>query len=67
MTKIVFQCVERISVYMGLKMFNTVPVYIKQEFDIPKKFESLTKKFLYEKLFVPWKNFTDYLNLNIHS
>jgi len=34
--------------YMGLKIFNTLHVYIKQESDNPKKFESLLKKFLYE-------------------
>jgi len=52
---------------MSLKIFNTLPVYIKQQSNNPNKFESFFKKFLYEKLFVPWKNLTDCLNLNIHS
>jgi hypothetical protein len=37
--------------YMSLKIFNTLPLYIKKESDNPKEFESLLKKFLYENLF----------------
>jgi hypothetical protein len=40
--------------YMGLKIFNALPVYIKQESDNPKKFESLLK-FLYENSFYSWE------------
>jgi hypothetical protein len=42
---------------MGLKIFNALPVYIKQEYDNPKKSESLFKKFLYEKLFCSLEEF----------
>jgi len=34
--------------YMGLKIFNILPAYVKQESDNPKKFESFLEKFLYE-------------------
>jgi hypothetical protein len=37
--------------YMGLQIFNTLPLYIKKEFGNHKKFESLLKKFLYENSF----------------
>jgi len=43
--------------YMRLNIFNTLPVYIKQESDNLKKFESLFKKFLYEKLFCSLEEF----------
>jgi len=43
--------------YMGLKIFNTIPVYIKQESDNPKKFESLLKEFLYENSFYSLEKF----------
>jgi len=42
---------------MGLKIFNALLVYIKQESDNPKKFESLFEKFLYEKLFCSLEEF----------
>ena len=42
---------------MRLNIFNTLPVYIKQESDNLKKFESLFKKFLYEKLFCSLEEF----------
>jgi len=42
---------------MGLKIFNTIPVYIKQESDNPKKFESLLKEFLYENSFYSLEKF----------
>jgi hypothetical protein len=52
---------------MGLKIFNALPVYIKQESDNPKKFESLLKKFCMRIHFIPGNNFTDCLKLNIHT
>jgi hypothetical protein len=48
---------QRRAFYMGLKIFNTLPVHIKQESDNPKKFESLLKKFLYEKSFYSLEEF----------
>jgi hypothetical protein len=44
--------------YMGIKIFNTLPVHIKQVSDNPKKFDSNLKKFL-SILFILWKNCID--------
>jgi hypothetical protein len=35
--------------YLGVKVFNALPSYIKSEFNNPKKFKVLLKKLLYEK------------------
>jgi hypothetical protein len=43
--------------YMGLKIFDTLPVYIKQESDNSKKFESLLKKFVYVNSFYSLEEF----------
>jgi hypothetical protein len=43
--------------YMGLKIFNTLPAYIKQESDNHKKFESLLKKLLYANSFYSLEEF----------
>jgi hypothetical protein len=53
--------------YMGLKIFNTLPVYIKQESDTPKKCESLLKKFLYENSFYSREEFYRLFKSNIHT
>ena len=37
--------------YMGIKIYNSLPAYIKHEFNNYKKFESLLKKFLCENSF----------------
>ena len=35
--------------YLGIKVFNKLPLYIKEEFDNTKKFKQSLKNFLYEK------------------
>jgi hypothetical protein len=37
--------------YLCVKIFNTLLYYIKTEFDNPKKFKVVLKKFLYENSF----------------
>jgi hypothetical protein len=37
--------------YTGVKVYNMLPIYIKTEFDIPKKFKVVLQKFLRENSF----------------
>jgi hypothetical protein len=37
--------------YLGVKVFNALPPYIKTEFDNPKKLKVVLQKFLYENSF----------------
>jgi phage regulator Rha-like protein len=37
--------------YRGVKMYNTLPAYIKNEYHNPKKIEAVLKRFLYNKSF----------------
>ena len=37
--------------YLGVKVYNMLPVYIKIEYDNPKKFKLVLWKFLYENSF----------------
>jgi len=37
--------------YLGVKVFNMLPSYIKIEFDNPKKFKVVLQKFLYKNFF----------------
>jgi hypothetical protein len=37
--------------YLGVKLFNMLPSYIKTEFDNPKKFKVVLQKVLYENSF----------------
>ena len=37
--------------YVGVKMFNKLPTYIKIESDDPKKFKLVLQKLLYENSF----------------
>jgi len=37
--------------YLGVKVFNTLPPYIKTESDNPKKFKVVLQKILYENSF----------------
>jgi len=37
--------------YLGVKIFNMLPSYIKTESDNPKKFKLILQKFLYENSF----------------
>jgi hypothetical protein len=39
------------SFFLGVKVFNTLPSYIKTEFDNPKKFKAVLQKFLCENSF----------------
>ena len=43
--------------YMGIKIYNSLPACIKHEFDNYKKFESLLKKFLCENSFYSFEEF----------
>jgi hypothetical protein len=48
---------QTVVYYMGLKVFNILPAYIKLESEIPKRFESLLKKFLYANSFYSLQEF----------
>jgi hypothetical protein len=37
--------------YLGVKVFNMLPSYIKTEFENPKEFKVVLQKFLYENFF----------------
>jgi hypothetical protein len=37
--------------YLGVKVFNMLPSYIKAKFDNPKKFKVVLQKFLHENTF----------------
>jgi len=37
--------------YLGVKVFNILPSYIKTESDNPRKFKAVLQKFLYENSF----------------
>jgi hypothetical protein len=37
--------------YLGVEVFNMLPIYIKTEFDNPKKFKVVLQKFLCENSF----------------
>jgi len=37
--------------YLGVKVFDKLPTYLKIEFDNPKKFKLVLQKFLYENFF----------------
>ena len=37
--------------YLGVKVFNILPSYIKTEFHNPRKFKAVLQKFLYENAF----------------
>jgi len=37
--------------YLGVKVFNKLPTYIRIESDNPKKFKLVLQKFLYENSF----------------
>jgi len=43
--------------YMSVKIYSSLPIYIKNELNNTKKFKFLLKKFLLENSFY-WKNFT---------
>ena len=49
--------------YMGIKLFNSLPTFIKQEFDNYNKFIPLLKKFLCESSFYSLEEFYSYHNL----
>jgi len=37
--------------YLGVKVFNILPSYIKTEFDNPRRFKAVLQKLLYENSF----------------
>jgi hypothetical protein len=47
--------------YMGIKIYNSLPSYIKNESNNYKKFESLLKKLLHENTFYSLEEFHSYL------
>jgi len=46
--------------YMSVKIYNSLPIYIKNEINNTKKFESLLKKFLVENLFYSLEEFYNF-------
>jgi hypothetical protein len=42
---------QKVVYYLGVKVFNAFPSYIKTEFNNPKKFKVVLQKFLCEKSF----------------
>jgi hypothetical protein len=42
--------------YLGVKVFNTLPSYIKTEFDNPKKFTAVYKNFYVKIPSILWMN-----------
>jgi hypothetical protein len=40
--------------YLGVKVFNILPSYIKTEFDNPKKFKAVLQNFYMEIAFILW-------------
>jgi hypothetical protein len=46
--------------YMGIKIYNSLPMYTKNEFNNTKKFESLLKKFLFENSFYLLEEFYNF-------
>jgi hypothetical protein len=46
---------------MGVKMYNNLPAYIKNESYNSKKFESVLKKFLYKNSFYSVVEFYNFL------
>jgi hypothetical protein len=49
--------------YMGIKIYNSLPTYIKNESNNTKKFESLLKSFLYENSFYSVEEFYNYCKM----
>ena len=47
--------------YMGVKLYNSLPPYIKKEFSNIKKFESLLKTFLLDNIFYSLDEFYNFL------
>jgi len=45
---------------MGIKIYNILPTYIKNESNNTKKFESLLKNFFYENSFYSLEEFYNY-------
>jgi hypothetical protein len=48
--------------YLGAKVFNKLPSYIKEEFNNPKKFKLILKKFLNEKSFYSLQEYFELQN-----
>jgi len=46
--------------YMSVKIYNSLPIYIKNESNNTKKFESLLKKFLLENSFYSLEEFYNF-------
>jgi len=46
--------------YMSVKIYNSLPIYIKNEINNRKKFESLLKKFLLENSFYSLEEFYNF-------
>jgi len=42
--------------YLGVKVCNVLPPYIKSESDNPKKFKGILQNFYMTILFIPWRN-----------
>jgi hypothetical protein len=52
--------------YLGVKVFNALPFYIKTEFSHPKKCKVFYKNFYMKNLFIPWMNISTFRTLILH-
>jgi len=50
--------------YLGVKVFNTIPSYIKTEFDNPKKLKWFYKNVYIKIPFIYWMNFLNFKKVN---
>jgi len=46
--------------YLGVKVFNMLPSYIKEEFDNPRNLKWFYKTFYIKIPFIPWMNFLNF-------
>jgi len=51
--------------YLGVKVFNMLPSYIKIEYDNSKKFKFVLRNFYMQILFISWMNILNVKKLNI--
>jgi len=53
--------------YLGVKVFNMLPSYIKIEPDNPKKFKLILQEFLYENSFYSLDEYFELIYLSLSS
>jgi len=52
--------------YLGVKVFNKLPTYIKIQSDNPKKFKLVLQKFLYENSFYSLDEYFELQTIYLH-